>query len=382
MNYERNKMALPAQKVLIIGGGFSGMAAAIRLQMLGASVELVEIDKDWRTDGAGITVSGPSLRALESIGILPQFYAQGASTNGVDMFNVEGSLLKSIPTPRPPDSEVVGAGGIMRPVLASILAKETRNSGVQVRLGLTFTSIEEHEDAISVAFSDGSQQTYDLVIAADGVLSSVRKSLFIDAPMPQYTGQGVWRAVVPRFGTERSALYLGARSKSGFTPVSAEQMYLHFTEHRPGREHIPEQELLPRLKALLEEYKAPVMVKVREQLNESSQILYRPLEAMLMPRPWYRGRLLLIGDSVHATTPHLASGAGMGFEDAVVLGEEFARGGDLQAVLERYQNRRWERCRMIVTNSSRLGEIEMQGGLAEEHGQIMSLSLAALQAPI
>ena len=375
-------MSLPAQTVLIIGGGFSGMSAAIQLQKQGASVELVEIDPNWRTDGAGITVSGPSLRAIEAIGLLQQFYEQGATTDGVDMFSANGTLLKIIPTPGMPNSEVVGGGGIMRPVLAKLLAEATRQSGVEVKLGVTFTSIVEQENYIEVEFTDGSRKSYDLVVGADGVYSSVRKAMFPDAPTPQYTGQGVWRAVVPRFGAERSALYLGRNSKAGFTPVSDSSMYLHFTEQNPTKEHIPEDQLLPRLKALLEEYTAPVIVKIRQQLSESSSILYRPLEGMLMPRPWYRGRLLLIGDCVHATTPHLASGAGMGHEDAVVLAEEFARGGALNDVLERYQNRRWERCRMIVTNSGRLGEIEMSGGSKEEHGQIMGLSLAALLAPI
>ena len=375
-------MSLPAQTVLIIGGGFSGMSAAIQLQKQGASVDLVEIDPNWRTDGAGITVSGPSLRAIEAIGLLPKFYQQGATTDGVDMYSADGTLLKSIPTPGMPNSKVIGAGGIMRPVLAKMLAEVTRQSGVQVKLGVTFTRIVEQETCIDVEFTDGSRKSYDLVVGADGVYSSVRKAMFPDAPTPQYTGQGVWRAVVPRFGAERSAMYLGRNSKTGFTPVSDSSMYLHFTEQNPIKEHIAEDQLLPRLTSVLEEYTAPVIVKIREQLSESSSILYRPLEGMLMSRPWYRGRLLLIGDCVHATTPHLASGAGMGFEDAVVLAEEFARGGVLKDVLERYQNRRWERCRMIVTNSGRLGEIEMTTGSAEEHGQIMGLSLAALLAPV
>lgn len=375
-------MSLPAQKVLIVGGGFSGMSAAIQLRKLGVDVDLVEVDENWRTDGAGITVSGPSLRALESIGVLASFRERGAIAEGVEMHSADGTLLKRIATPRVPGSEVVGGGGIMRPVLARILAESTREAGARVRLGVTFDRIEDGKDSIAVEFTDGTRASYDLVIGADGLNSTVRRTQFPEAPAPCYTGQGVWRAVIPRSGIACPGMYLGKNGKTGYTPVSADEMYLHYTELRPAREHIPQQELLSHLKGLLEEYTAPELVRIREQLNENSSILYRPLESMLMPRPWYRGRLLLIGDCVHATTPHLASGAGMGLEDAVVLAEEFERGGALQQVLERYQNRRWERCRMIVTNSGRLGEIEMVGGPAEEHAQVMGMSMAALLAPI
>ncbi len=375
-------MALPAQNILIIGGGFSGMSAAILLRKLGASVDLAEIDENWRTDGAGITVSGPSLRAIEAIGVLPQFYANGAATDGVEQCTATGELVTRIVTPKVPGSEVVGGGGIMRPVLAKILAEETRKSGANVMLGVTFTDIDDLGDTVKVTFSNGDVKSYDLVIGSDGVFSKVRQAKFPDAPTPQYSGQGVWRAVVPRFDVERSMMFFGKKGKVGFTPVSKDSMYLYYTDKRPTKAHIPEDQLLSELSHLLEEFTAPVMLKIREQLSESSQILYRPLEGMLMPRPWYNGRILLIGDCVHATTPHLASGAGMGHEDAVVLADEMARGGELPSVLERYQNRRWERCRMIVANSARLGEIEMQGYPVEEHGQIMALSTAALLAPI
>ena len=375
-------MALPAQNVLIIGGGFSGMSAAIELRKLGVAVDLVEIDPHWRTDGAGITVSGPTLRAIQAIGVLPQFRQQGAMMQDVEQYDAAGNLINRIPTPTVPGTDITGGGGIMRPVLAKILADVTSKSGANVRLGVTFEKIEQSADAVQVTFTDGSSASYDLVIAADGVFSSVRKVLFPDAPTPQYSGQGVWRAVVPRFGAETSQMFLGKDGKVGFTPVSDDAMYLYYTDRRPTKERIPEDQLVPTLKELLAEYTAPIVVRIRENLSGASQILYRPLEGMMMPRPWYTGRVILIGDCVHATTPHLASGAGMGIEDAVVLGEEFKRGGSVQEVLERYQNRRWERCRMIVANSGRLGEIEMTGGSKEEHGQIMRLSLAALLAPI
>jgi len=375
-------MALPAQRILIIGGGFSGMSAAIALSKLKADVDLVELDPNWRTDGAGITVSGPSLRAIDALGLMPQFMQHGALHTGLDVYNASGELLKHINVPTVPGTTINGGGGIMRPLFAKAMSEVVQSLDINVKLGVTYKTITDGPEHISVTFTDGSSASYDLVVGADGVFSSVREDFFPQAPKPTYSGQGVWRAVIPRFGVENAMQYLGKNSKFGFTPVSAAEMYLYYTEARPVKERIPQSDLLPRLRALLNEYTSPIMRDIRDTLNESSQILYRPLEGMLMPRPWYRGRMLLIGDCVHATTPHLASGAGMGHEDAVVLADEMQKGGALTEMLERYQNRRWERCRMIVANSKRLGEIEIEGGSPLEHMQIMALSMSALLAPI
>jgi 2-polyprenyl-6-methoxyphenol hydroxylase-like FAD-dependent oxidoreductase len=159
-------------------------------------------------------------------------------------------------------------------------------------------------------------------------------------------------------------------------------MYLFVTEDRASNDYIDPADFLPRLKALLAPFPAPLLQRVREQLNEESQIIFRPLESLLMPSPWYKGRVVLIGDTVHATTPHMASGACIGIEDALVLADELGRAGSIDQALDRYLARRWERCRMVVKNSGRLGEIEIAGGDKEEHGRIMRETLMALAAPI
>jgi 2-polyprenyl-6-methoxyphenol hydroxylase-like FAD-dependent oxidoreductase len=92
--------------------------------------------------------------------------------------------------------------------------------------------------------------------------------------------------------------------------------------------------------------------------------------------------VVLIGDTVHATTPHLASGACIGIEDGIVLAEELGRASTVEGALAAFQQRRWERCRMVVENSARLGEIEATGGDKTEHARIMRDSMIALAQPI
>jgi 2-polyprenyl-6-methoxyphenol hydroxylase-like FAD-dependent oxidoreductase len=133
---------------------------------------------------------------------------------------------------------------------------------------------------------------------------------------------------------------------------------------------------------LIAPFSASIVKAVHDALNESSHVVYRPLEAMLLPRPWSKNRVVLIGDAVHATTPHLAAGAGIGVEDAIVLAEELDRAGGLQEGLQAFEARRFERCRMVVENSEQLGEIEITGGEQAEHARIMRESLIAIAAPI
>jgi 2-polyprenyl-6-methoxyphenol hydroxylase-like FAD-dependent oxidoreductase len=102
----------------------------------------------------------------------------------------------------------------------------------------------------------------------------------------------------------------------------------------------------------------------------------------LHPRPWHKNKVVLIGDAAHATTPHLASGAGIGVEDALVLAQELERSDDLDAALSSFMDRRFERCRIVIENSVRLGELESNGNREEEHSQLMRTTFAALHAPI
>jgi 2-polyprenyl-6-methoxyphenol hydroxylase-like FAD-dependent oxidoreductase len=111
-------MASKTDKILVIGGGFSGMAAAIELRRHGREVDLVEIDPGWRSYGAGISLGGATLRAFRRLGILDAFMAQGAASDGVEIFLPTGEKVASLPTPRIAGPDVPGNGAIMRPALA------------------------------------------------------------------------------------------------------------------------------------------------------------------------------------------------------------------------------------------------------------------------
>jgi 2-polyprenyl-6-methoxyphenol hydroxylase-like FAD-dependent oxidoreductase len=376
-------MTKAVRNALVIGGGFSGMSAAIEMRKRGIEVDLVEIDPGWRSYGAGITLGGATFRAFRQLGILDAFMRRGSASDGLDVCASDGTPVAKLPTPRVAGPDVPGSGGIMRPALAAILAEATRAAGTRVLLGASFERIAADDGGVTVALTNGDVRRYDLVIGADGLFSKVRETMFPEVPRPTYTGQCVWRAVVDRpAGNDTAIMWLGPKVKVGFNPVSDEQAYIFVTVDQPTKQRLEPGDYLRVLKEVLKPFSAPPVVRIREELTEANSIVYRPLEAMLLPRPWHKGRVVLIGDAVHATTPHLASGACIGIEDAIVLVEELERAGDVEAGLTAFEERRWERCRMVVENSLRLGEIEVSNGDKQEHAAIMRNSFMALAAPI
>jgi 2-polyprenyl-6-methoxyphenol hydroxylase-like FAD-dependent oxidoreductase len=124
--------------------------------------------------------------------------------------------------------------------------------------------------------------------------------------------------------------------------------------------------------------------QIRETVRTTNAhtVNYRQLEVLLQPAPWYRGHVVLIGDAAHATTPHLASGAGMAIEDGIVLVEEIQARATLEEALDRFMVRRFERCRLVIENSVELGRLEMNQGSPAVHAKLMTATLNILRQAI
>ena len=116
-------------------------------------------------------------------------------------------------------------------------------------------------------------------------------------------------------------------------------------------------------------------------MTREDWINYRPLAAALQPAPWSKGRIVLVGDAVHATTPHLASGAGMAVESGIALAEELARAETVEGGLDAYEARRFERCRDVIETSVRMGQLQLDHGPPEEFARLLQGALARLNEP-
>ena len=370
-------------KILIVGGGVAGMSCAIQMRKPGIAVDLVEIDPSWRIYGAGITITGPTLRALRAIGVLDEVLAQGATWNGAKVHDKSGKLLESVTFPLLTE-DLPASGGVMRPVLHKILSTKTLAAGVNVRLGVSVADLRDRGARIEVTFSSGARADYDLVVGADGIFSNIRDRVFPEAAKPAFTGQVVYRLVAERPpGVDRSHFFMGEDCKVGFSPVSATHMYMFLLHPATANPWIEPQDQPQKLYEAMAGF-GGFVPQIRETVltTNAHSVNYRPLEVLLHPSPWYRERVVLIGDAAHATTPHLASGAGMAIEDGIVLAEEIQSQPTLEGALRNFMSRRFERCRLVIDNSVKLGQIEMSHGSPIEHSRLMSEALGALRQPI
>jgi 2-polyprenyl-6-methoxyphenol hydroxylase-like FAD-dependent oxidoreductase len=137
------------KRVLVVGGGIGGMATAICLRQAGVAVDLIDLDPEWRVYGAGITITGATLRAYRQLGLLERLKQEGAVTNGTRLRHFTGPIIADLDEPSI-ENGLPATGGILRPVLHRIMSDEVRKTGVAVRLGITVDAIGSDSRGVDV----------------------------------------------------------------------------------------------------------------------------------------------------------------------------------------------------------------------------------------
>lgn len=346
-------------KVLVVGGGIGGLCTAIALRRKGIEVDLIELKAEWTVYGVGIIQQSNVVREMAQLGVLDGYLDAAFAFEDVTINTTDGQQLVRIPGQRLAGPEYPANVGISRLALHQVLSETAVELGASVRLGLSVETLTEEGEGVDVLFTDGSPGRYDLVVGADGLYSKVRSLLFGDKYQPRFTGQSVWRYNFPRSAEiDHLASYQGPAGNAGLVPLADNLMYMYVTSHEPGNPRMDMDSLAAEMRKRLSGF-GGLIGELREQISDSSQVVYKPLEVVFVSEPWYRGRVMLIGDAAHAATPHLGQGAGMAIEDAVVLGEELTAGGSVEQQLERFMARRYERCKYIAESSILAGDKEI-----------------------
>jgi 2-polyprenyl-6-methoxyphenol hydroxylase-like FAD-dependent oxidoreductase len=347
------------KKVLVVGGGIGGLCAAIALRREGVPVDLVELKSDWTVYGVGIIQQSNVVREMARLGVLDRYLEAAYSFEDVGIYDLEGKPLARIPGQRLAGPQYPANVGISRLALHKVLSSTAIELGANVRLGMSVEAFEQDDDGVDVTLTDGTRERYALVVGADGVYSKIRGLLFGDKYTPRFTGQAVWRYNFPRDPSiDHLASYMGPGGNAGLVPLSNELMYMFSTSHEPDNPWYPPEELAPLMRDRIANI-GGLVGSLREQITDSSQVVYKPMEVVFVDEPWFKGRVLLIGDAAHATTPHLGQGAGMAIEDALVLSMELVGEGTMEDKLQRFMTRRFERCKFISEKSVLAGDREM-----------------------
>lgn len=310
------------QKALIIGGGIAGPACALALRKAGIDATVYEAYADPADDvGSALSVAPNGIDALALIGVSLEGLGQPnrrqviADGNGKQLFEFRG-------VPGLPPSRVLWRGE-----LSGALREHAEASGIQYQRGKRLVGAEEAPDGITAVFGDGSRATGDILIGADGIRSTVRTLIDPEAPNPEYvgllgfagcaTGSGVTRPSDTQYFVFGKRAFMGYWSEPNggvvwFSNLPSEQP-LPMAEARG----IPTTEWLRRFR---EVYADDVPGRTLVAHTRPDQLFV--LGAMdILPRVphWYRGRMVLVGDAVHAPSSSSGQGASLAIESAVEL---------------------------------------------------------------
>jgi 2-polyprenyl-6-methoxyphenol hydroxylase-like FAD-dependent oxidoreductase len=354
---------MPAvNNVLVVGAGLAGAATAIHLAQAGVAVDLIEIKSDVAALGSGITLQGNALRELRTLGVWDQVQAAGYAfdVTGFRAPDPAGTVLFEVPDAKTGGPDLPAVMGMPRPELAHILADRATEVGVKLRLGTTFTELTQDDAGVDVTFSDGSTSRYDLVVGADGVRSYTRRALGINLET-RSVGMGIWRAFGPRPAsvTRTDLIYGGPSYIAGYCPTGEDSLYAYIVEDAQDRSALSPEQQLATMKQLSQAYHGP-WDEIRENLTDPARVNYTWFETHVLPAPWNRGRVVLIGDAAHTCPPTVAQGGAQALEDAVVLAELLTVRDTLdQDLWDAFTARRFERAKTVVDASNQLAQWQL-----------------------
>jgi 2-polyprenyl-6-methoxyphenol hydroxylase-like FAD-dependent oxidoreductase len=366
--------------VLIIGGGIGGLTAAIALRQRGFAVTILEKDPAWSVYGVGIIQQGNVLRAIDQLGLLDGYVDAGVGFDAVEVYAPNGMRVARVPSHRLLPDRPANLG-IGRRALQKVLGDAAIAAGATLRLGITAEDIRDTAAQVCVRFSDGSSGEFDVVVGADGAYSQTREQVFPAGPRPDFTGQAVWRYNLQRPpGLDALHAYNGPTG-AGLVPISSELMYMFLTTPEPGNPRHPRAGLAARMRERAAGC-APAIRELAGGITDDDAVVYRPLEWLLVEGAWHRGRVVLLGDAAHTTTPHLGQGAGLAIEDALVLAEELARCNDVATSFSAYRARRFERCAWVVRASHAICMGQLGRGPPVDNAKATAEMFAVTAAPI
>ncbi len=344
-----------APRIVIIGGGIGGLAAALALEQRGAEVIVTEQSSQLSEIGAGLNLTPNAIKAFRALGLEDRINAIGAGSeflvirswkNGRYISRVRRGDLR----------EKFGAPNLTvhRADLLSILANALK--ATDIRLGKRCVAVEARKDSAVARFADDSEIEADIIVGADGIHSAVRRSLF-GADVPRFTGCICWRGMAPAeavphdINTTDGTMWMGPHGHVVHYPVRRGELInivAHFDSDAWTEESwTRECDVAEPVTAYAGWHSALT------RLFPCSTRWYKwalydrdPLEK------WSKGRVTLLGDSAHAMLPYLGQGAAMAIEDGCVLAATIVRqAGDLDAALLTYEQLRAPRTKAAVLGS-------------------------------
>jgi 2-polyprenyl-6-methoxyphenol hydroxylase-like FAD-dependent oxidoreductase len=300
-----------------------------------------------------------AMRSLRRFGAEDTIRGRGAEVHSIENRRWNGRPFKTLPIGRVGEKYRTHSVSIHRGDLQRSLA-ELLPDGAALNLGATCTGFEQDPDGVTVRFDDGREDRADALIGADGIRSTIRTQLFGE-PQPRYSGYTCWRSAAriehPLLEPTVYTQIYGRGSNFGVFPIGENYWSWYGTKMVPaggsagGDGATWKREALNQFKDWYESAPAVIEATLEKDFVRQDISDLKPIQT------WGEGRVTLLGDAAHATTPALGQGGCMAIEDAVVLARELSANGDVPAALRRYNEARRDRANGIVRSARLQGYI-------------------------
>lgn len=338
-------------KVIIIGGGIAGLCAAIGFQEIGIDVKVYERNEEPTVAGAGIIIAPNALQALKPYGIADQLIRSGKQSNGFRLLTDKGKAINQLTVPEKYQKMYSIHRKDLHHLLLSVLHPGT------VEWGKHCTQVKQDDNDVHIQFSDGSETTGDILIAADGIHSVIRKQLFQNDDY-RFAGYTCWRGVVSAENLSNMNDFIetwGTKGRFGIVPLPHHQIYWYALVNAAANDTHYSRYTAADLYHHFKDYHDPIPSLLKT--TKDHQMIHRDIVDIVPMKQFFVQRILFIGDAAHAITPNMGQGACQSIEDARILAKCMQHHSDFHQAFVTYEAKRRKRIDKISNQSWMFGKV-------------------------
>jgi 2-polyprenyl-6-methoxyphenol hydroxylase-like FAD-dependent oxidoreductase len=342
---------------LVVGAGVGGLASGLALRRAGWDVRVFERAMDVRAVGFGLALAPNAMAALRRLGLKEAIAAETITPTVAEIRRPDGHVIRRFSG----DSHNLPPGDrlsfILRPALHAALTDALAAHGVSVETGLSADAFDATDRLVHLRFLDGVTATGDVLIGADGIVSTIRARLHPFEPPAHPSGHFAVRGhstAIDRLNGVHAFWYLGPGIESGIVQASRTGIYwfqsLLADDVRSGTAEV--RDVVARVSARFDaQYRAIVEATAPDAQRLDELFVRQPLDR------WGTGRVTLVGDAAHPVLPHTGQGAALALEDGVVLGDALAGATDPVRALRHYEAQRLGPTRRIMAAGPRMAQV-------------------------
>ena len=342
-------------KATIIGGGIGGLSTAIALQKQGIDFELFEAAKELKPAGAGIILSPNALYIFDQLGILNDLQKAGIYLHQFGIKTAQGKPLQISSTRFSQDGKSYQSIGIHRGELQRILLENLPEH--KIHTGKALKKLEP--DSTILELEDGCTVQADFIIAADGIHSSIRQTLFPRTKL-RYSGQSCWRGLTDIALSENelknTAEFWGSGPRFGYVPIAKDKIYWYATAVQPkNQKDTNPQKSKNKLLKTFQSFTNPVSKLI--EATPAQNIIQHDLYDIPPLSTWQVKNTVLLGDAAHAMTPNMGQGAAQSIEDAWSISQHLNKHASPEQAFYAYSRDRSKKANQIARLSWQIGQI-------------------------